>query len=61
MKKNTIKAETIISIDSGRRSALIERSIGEGSKKENLRRLADVHDLIARHLNCNRSMNNGIQ
>ena len=61
MKKNTIKAETIISIDSGRRSALIERSIGEGSKKENLRRLADVHDLISRHLNCNRSMNNGIQ
>ena len=61
MKKNTIKAETIISIDSGRRSALIERSIGEGSKKENLRRLADVHDVITRHLNCNRSMNNGIQ
>ena len=61
MKKNTIKAETIISIDSGRRSALIERFTGEGSKNENLRRLADVHDVITRHLNCNRSMNNGIQ
>ena len=61
MKKNTIKAETIISIDSGRRSALIERFTGEGSKNENLRRLADVHDVITRHLNRNRSMNNGIQ
>ena len=61
MKTNTIKAETIITIGSGELSALIEKTAEECSEKNNLRRLADVHDVITRHLNCNRSMNNGIQ